>query len=252
VFPTIEKLFRFKDQRHGVTNVIFTLEDPRKSGYQGNVEEGVTLDYDMEAVHSWSDGSPRPDACLGRAPDDPKHYKVFKYRSELQSAGYEPIPGTPLLLGSWNQYATVQQLPPDPDQTDDEPWYDYLDRLDEDSRHRRQRAQAPAPPMGKSRDEVAAWVARKHLFADSGIREVWYLPRGAPLEEIRLLELNDRLAGTEAKAEAIDFGLDVEGARFRLFVADITTEQLDKIKQDPSRLPPGWSLDENRVWRRGA
>jgi hypothetical protein len=133
-----------------------------------------------------------------------------------------------------------------------EDWYRELDRYDEASRLRRQGVQAPAPPADKSRDEVAAWVARRHLIADSGIREVWYLPRESPPEEIRLLELNDRLAGAEPQADAIDFGLNIEGARFRLFVADINTEQLDQIKKDPSRLPPGWSLDGSRIWRRGA
>ena len=81
---------------------------------------------------------------------------------------------------------------------------------------------------------------------------MWYLPREAPPGEIRLLELNERLAGAESRAEAIDFGLDVEGAQFLLFVADITSEQLDQIKKDPSRLPSGWSLDESKIWRRGA
>jgi len=94
-------------------------------------------------------------------------------------------------------------------------------------------------------------VAKKHLLVDSGIREVWYLPRAAAADEIRLLELNDRFAGNGGKTEAIDFGLDVEGAQFRLFVADITSEQFDRIKEDPSRLPAGWSLDDSRTWRRG-
>jgi hypothetical protein len=252
-FPFGEGIvFLVEDKRHGMTNLIFTWEDPRKAGYKGKVIEGVTLEYDMVAVHRWPDGHARPQACVGRDPENPNHYKVFKYGSELQAAGYQPVPGTAIPFGSWEGYAKIQLLPPDPDQTDDEPWYDYLDKLDEDSRRRRQRAQAPAAPTGTSRDDVAAWVAKKHLFADSAIREVWYLPRGAPPEEIRLLELSDRLAGPDSSPEAIDFGLDIEGARFRLFVADITSEQLDKIKQDPSRLPPGWSLDENRVWRRGA
>ena len=74
--------------------------------------------------------------------------------------------------------------------------------------------------------------------------------RGAPADEIRFVEVNDRLAGAESKAEAIDFGLDIEGARFRLFVADVTTDQLERVKQDPSRLPRGWSLTGNQVWRR--
>jgi hypothetical protein len=246
-------VYRVEDSRHGATFQVFTWEDPRKAGYKGHtLEEGVTLDYDMEAVHSWPDGEDCPEARLGRAPDNPKHYKVFKYRSELEAAGYPLLPGTPVVFGSWKDYAKIHLLPPDPEQTDDELWYGYLDKVDEDSRRRRQRMQVPAPPTGGSRDEVAAWVAKEHLIVDSTVREVWYLPQGAPPEEIRLLELSDRIAGPEGRAEAIDFGLDIEGARFRLFVADISSEQLDHIKQDPSRLPPGWSLDDPRIWRRGA
>jgi hypothetical protein len=241
-------VFLIEDKRPGMTTLVFTWEHPRRAGYRGDFVEGVTLEYDMLAVHSWPDGHARPEACVGRAPDNPKHYKVFKYRSERQAAGYEPVAGSPAVFGSWKDYLKLRHAEDLPD----EDWYQELDRYDEASRLRRQRAQAPAPPVGKSRDDVAAWVARRHLLADSGIREVWYLPGEAPPEEIRLLEVNDRLAVSESKAEAIDFGLDVEGVRFRLFVADITSEQLDQIKQDPSRLPPGWSLKGSRIWRRGA
>ena len=245
-------MFLVEDQRHGTTNLVFTWEDPRKAGYQAKVIEGAILDYDMQAVHSWPDGSEMPEVCVGRAPDNPNHYKVFKYRSELQSARFQPVPGTALPFGSWRDYVKVQLLPPDPDRTDDAHWYDYLDRLDEDSRYRRQRVQAPDSPTSTSRDDVAAWVAKKHLLVDTSLRQVWYLPQGAPPEEIRLLELNDRLAAYDTQVEAIDFGLDIEGVQFKLFVADITSEQFDKIRQDPSRLPTGWSLDEDRTWRRGA
>ena len=239
-----------------MTNLVFIEEDPRKAGYTGDVIEGVTLDYDMLAVHRWSDGDPAPEACVGRDPDHPNHYKVFKYNSELQSAGYQPVEGTAVEFDSWSDYLRFRR--PDylrfrhPDLLQDEQWYEVLDELDEASRRRRQHTVVPAAPADKSRDQVAAWVAKKHLLVDSAIREVWYLPRGAPPEEIRLLELNDRLAGNESKAEAMDFGLDMEGAQFRLFVADITSEQLEQIKHEPSRLPPGWSLDENKIWRRGA
>jgi hypothetical protein len=241
-------VFLVEDTRSGMTNLVFTWEDPRKAGYKGNVFEGVTLDYDMDAVHSWPDGHDRPEACVGRSPDNPNHYKVFKYRSERQSAGYQPVTGSAAVFGSWKDYLKLRHA----EDLADEDWFQELDRYDEASRLRRQRAQSLAQPIGKSRDEVAAWVARKHLIADVGIREVWYLPREAPPEEIRLLELNDRFAGTASTAEAIDFGLDVEGARFRLFVADVTSEQLDQIKKDPSRLPSGWSLDQSKIWRRGA
>lgn len=245
-------MFLVEDQRHGATYLVFTWDDPRKSGFAGDVTEGVRLDYDMEAVHSWPDGDPCPEVCVGRAKDDPKHYKVFRYRRDCEAAGYAPIPGMPLVFGAWSDYLRVRLNPPDPEQTDDEQWYEYLDTLDERSRQRRQRADALPAPTNGSRDEVAEWLVKTHLIADSGIREVWYLPAGAPPDEIRLLEVNDRLAGSQASIETVDFGLDVGETPFHLFVADITSEQLLQIKEDPSCLPPGWSINGASTWGRRA
>lgn len=246
-------MFLVEDHRYGKTYLVFTYEDPGKDGYTGNVIEGVNLDYDMEAVHSWRDGHARPEPCVGRAKDNPKHYKVFKYSSDRQAAGYEPVTGTAVVLGSWSDYIRLHLDPPIPEQIDDEQWYEYLDKLDEASRRQRQRARAFTGPTSGSPDEVAAWLAKKHLIADSGIREVWYLPQGAPADEIRLLEVNDRLAGRESDVDPVDFGLDVGGVPLRLFVADITSDQFAQIKQNPSRLPVGWSLGGAKHWsRRGA
>jgi hypothetical protein len=243
-------MFFVKDERDGVTYLVYTLEDPRKEGYRGQVAEGVRLDYDAEAVYTWEEGQERPEVCVGREPTSPNHHKVFKYGKELQAEGYQPVPGTPVVFGSWSEYTRLHLIPPDPEQTDDEHWYDYLDKLDDVSRRRRQRAPAADRPAGSSRDEVAAWVARKHLVADSSIRQVWYLPQGAPPEEIRLLEVNDRNARGPEKIEAIDFGLDVEGVPFRLVVADVTSEELQHLQRDPAPLPPGWALDGAAVWGR--
>jgi hypothetical protein len=245
-------MFLVEDKRHGAIYLVFTWEDPRKVGYKGNVVEDVTLDYDILTVHRWEDGQARPEACVGRAGDNPKHYKVFKYATDRQSAGYQPIAGTAVVFSSWTDYVRSHLIPPDPEQTSAEQWYDYLDKLDEEARRRRQFVEAPGPPTGGNRDEIAAWVAKTHFFVDSGVREIWYLPREAPPDEIRLLELNDRMPAGESNVSAINFGLDIEGAPFRLFVADVTTEQLDQIKQDPSRLPSGWSLSGSSIWRRGA
>lgn len=244
------RYFRIPETRHGTTTQVFVVEDPRKSDYRGVVEEGVTLDYDLLKIHEWPDGAMRPDACLGRDPKDPKHYQVFKYSGDLHSAGFEPVPGTVFVTVRWEDFTRLR-TPPDPQSTTDERWFEFLDEVDADSRERRLRMPEPDPPAGASRDDVAAWVARTHLLTDSGIREVWYLPRGAPTGEIRLLELSDRYLQLN-RAHAIDFGLDVEGSSYRLLVADVTSELLESIKQDPSQLPDGWTLDGNRIWRRGA
>jgi hypothetical protein len=105
-------------------------------------------------------------------------------------------------------------------------------------------------PASSARDDVAAWIARTRFVADGGIREVWYLPREAPPDEIRLLEVNDRFVANEACVDAMDFGLNVEGAPFRLSIADVSSDQLEQIKHDPAQLPPGWSLDGSQIWRR--
>ncbi|MBL8795146.1 MAG: hypothetical protein JNM56_14650 [Planctomycetia bacterium] len=241
-------MYLVEDRRNGTINLVFTWDDPRKAGYQGKVIEGVTLDYNMDAVHHWPEGQARPDACVGRSPVDSRHYQVFQYDRDLRAAGYELVAGTAAVFGAWKDYLKVSGA----EDLSDEEWYQQLDRYDEAARLRRQRGQEPTAPAGSSRDEIAAWVARRHLIVDAGIREVWYLPRQAPPEEIRLLELSDRLAGAEPKTEPIDFGLDVEGAKFKLLVADITSDQLNRIRQDPSHLPPGWSLEESKIWRRGA
>jgi hypothetical protein len=91
-------------------NLIFFVEDPRKDGYWGEVEAGVSLEYDMEKVHSWPDGTRRPDPCVGVDPDNPKNYKVFKFEEDRRQAGYRPVPGTPLVFGSWSEYARLRDL----------------------------------------------------------------------------------------------------------------------------------------------
>ncbi len=244
--------FFINDQRYGVTYLLFLAEDPRRRGCEIGPVDAVTLDYDMQAVHHWPEGDPCPEVCVGRAKDDPKRYKVFRYGSECDAAGYERVPGIPLVFGSWADYLAVRLTPPDPEQIRDEQWFEYLDKLDEDSRQRRRTHPGPSRPTNGNRDEIAAWLAKTHILSDSAIREVLYLPTGAAPDEIRLLEVNDRFAGSEERIDAVDFGVDVGGKPFRLFVADITSDQLTRVKQDPSQLPPGWSIDGACHWGRQA
>ncbi len=129
------------------------------------------------------------------------------------------------------------------EQLDEEQWFEFLEELDAVSRRRQQGKQVEPEPPSPERDGMALWIARRHLAADSGIQKVVYLPKGAPADEIRLLEVNDRQAPPESggtKIEPIDFGLNVEGVSLRLMVADITSEQLDAIQAGRLALPPGW------------
>lgn len=140
---------------------------------------------------------------------------------------------------------TPHELAHTAEQYDEEQWLEFLDEVDAVARRRGQRNPAASAPSSADRDGVALWIARKHLAADSGIQKVLYLPKDAPAEEIRLLEVNDRLAWSEAETgtiKPIDFGLNIEGAPFQLLVADITSEQLDAVKAGRLALPAGWEL----------
>ena len=110
------------------------------------------------------------------------------------------------------------------------------------------------PPRIRRRAEIETWWRRgwrsSTLSPTAASGKSGTCRAGAPLDEIRLLELSDRLGGGETNPEAIDFGLDVEGAQFHLSIADVSSEQLEQIQQDPARLPKGWSLDGKQVWPR--
>jgi hypothetical protein len=102
----------------------------------------------------------------------------------------------------------------------------------------------PEPAPGISRDEFARWVGRLHYEIDKGIIRVLHFPTGAPVDEVRLLEVNGLLPLPEnAPVVAFDFMPDIEGVNYRLFVADVTPRQFDEIQAGRIALPTGWSLE---------
>jgi hypothetical protein len=100
-------MFLIEHQWAGVTNLIFTWQDPCNDGFTGAVIEGVSLDYDMNHVHLWPDGHERPEAITGQDPANPKQYKVFKYARDLQGAGFRPVVGTANVFGRWADYTRL-------------------------------------------------------------------------------------------------------------------------------------------------
>ena len=249
-------MFLVKDRRLGMDNYVITQTDPRAEGYKGDVLEGVTIEYDMNAIHDWPDGQDRPNPQLGRDPKNPKHYKVFKFPEELLAAGFEIVHfNTPFLAYSWSDYR--KQYYPIPAEyaktmTQDE-WFDFLEEADFAAKIRKKKTEPKEPTQGSSRDQIAEWVAYRHMGADGGIHHVWFLPSGSPADEIRLLEVSEHFTGEAAKIEPIDFGLDLDGAKYKMLVADISEGHLEKIKADPVKLlPKDWKIDGALIWgRRG-
>ena len=95
-------MFLVKDRRLGMDYYVFTQLDPRTDGYRGDVTEDVNLEFDMNAIHRWPDGEPRPSPRLGRDPSNPRHYRVFKFPHELEAARFEFVDyNTPIIAYSW-------------------------------------------------------------------------------------------------------------------------------------------------------
>jgi hypothetical protein len=96
-------MFFIQHSRAGVTYLVFTCQDPRKDEFRGTVEDGVSLDYNMN-VHDWPDGDECPEAVLGRDPSNPKRYKVFKYARDLKVVNFIPITGIVCVFHRWSDY----------------------------------------------------------------------------------------------------------------------------------------------------
>jgi hypothetical protein len=99
------------------------------------------------------------------------------------------------------------------------------------------------PAAAFDRDAMAAFYAKRHKETDPAIREIHYLPTGAPPNEIRLVEVNEAITGT-AGPEPIDFGVDAGTKNeHKLIVFDVTPEQWDEIRAGDLELLPGWTLE---------
>ena len=188
-----------EDHRNGTTTHVFTFENPRQAGYQVPAKP-VDLEYDM-AVHEWPEGADRPLPVLGRAKmrvaSDPLPiYKVFGNERACRDEGYELQPDGMnfVVIDSWLAYLRLFA----PAAQNAEHWFEQLDQIDDAARSRGQLPEEPDEPQGASRDDVAAWVAKQHLAVDSSIRQIVYLPMGAEPEEIRFIEVSDRLIAPDS------------------------------------------------------
>ena len=119
------------------------------------------------------------------------------------------------------------------------------------SAYRQRSLNPPSEPASEaSPEQFAQWLARRHLSTDAALDRVVYLPSGAPRNEIRLLEVNRLTNDSEAQAiEPLDF--TPEDSPYRVFVADISSDTWERIKQSPKALlPPKWRLKDNKIFTR--
>ena len=110
-------------------------------------------------------------------------------------------------------------------------------------------SESPPDPQATPQ-QFAHWLAKRHLSSDGAIERVIYLPAGSLSNEIRLLEVNRFLNPPDPDVvEPLDFSPD--DLPFKVFVADVTTDQWERIKQSPELLPAGWDLKDNQIITRG-
>ena len=96
----------------------------------------------------------------------------------------------------------------------------------------------------------AEWLARQHLRFDSRLTQAVYLPAGAPVDEVRLLEVNTGLfLEPGSRITSVEATPAVTDLPFRVSVADVTPEEWLEIQTNPGLLPSGWSLEGNRIIR---
>jgi hypothetical protein len=94
-------------------------------------------------------------------------------------------------------------------------------------------------PATFDRDAMAVHYARRRKSIDGDIVEIYYLPTGAPPNEIRLVEVN-RAIQSQAEPEPIDFGVaSGTDEAHRLVVLDVTPAQWKGIVNETRPLPRG-------------
>lgn len=112
------------------------------------------------------------------------------------------------------------------------------------------RAMPAERPASGDRDAVARWLAIRHLATSAELTDVYYFPHQSPAGDIRLLEVNDLSDSGEERVQSLDFGFDVAGLGYQLFVAEIGALQQKLLRGEGITLPDGWSVEGAWHWTR--
>ena len=86
---------------------VFTDKNPRDDGYDGELQENVTLDT-SEGVNEWRNGTRSLDGCLGQDPEDDSHYKVFQYDKDCSNAKFHNLGTNFSSHDSWSDYEKIK------------------------------------------------------------------------------------------------------------------------------------------------
>src|SRR6056297_1534392 len=74
--------------------------------FGGSVKSGVRLD-EPRNLHLWPDGAPRPEVLLCQSRRDPRQYRVFKSRSDIDDSEYQETGRTYAVFPDWDKFAKI-------------------------------------------------------------------------------------------------------------------------------------------------
>ena len=113
------------DERVGPPVLVFTLKNPQSDGYDGDVDEGITLDYDMDAVHIWSEGEESfPRTQLAEIRQTLNIIKFSSMTVSVRPKVSRQISANYSVNVTWTDYLKLHRA----DELPESVWFDELDR----------------------------------------------------------------------------------------------------------------------------
>jgi hypothetical protein len=94
-------------QIHGTQSIYFLTETPDNPDGLLEIDPGAWVEVPMNVLW-WPEGARRPESVLCRSTEDPKYYKIFKYRNEIEGTEWEEAGlsfGGTFSKDSWREFA---------------------------------------------------------------------------------------------------------------------------------------------------
>ena len=91
----------------GMQAIFFLMDLPDDRENLVDIESGAWVEIPMN-VNLWPEGARRPETILCQPRDDRKHYKLFKYRDEIEGTEWEKTGlnfGGTFSKDSWEEFA---------------------------------------------------------------------------------------------------------------------------------------------------
>lgn len=101
----------------------------------------------------------------------------------------------------------------------------------------------------ESREDIARKLARHHFEVEPDLRLVVFLDIG-PENTITLLEISESTPAS-GSVDAFVFA-PTESIPYITRIAEVTPEEYEELRRDPSRLPPAWDLAKAKFFERAA